>query len=174
MKEQYWSTIHYHNYDWHRVVGTYWKRYPNPGSQHVFSEDIISTNIDEKGRLCIKRFVSKTNKLPSWGEHLFSTRRVWNVEESIVDPKSQTMTIYTRNLNLRFFMGTTEKVTLVPTEDQKSTKAVKETWIESEIYGLRSAIKSFGIDRYKKNCDKATKGFDWVLNRTFSSDKKTE
>ena len=112
--------------------------------------------------------------MPSWGEHLFSTRRVWNVEESIVDPKSQTMIIYTRNLNLRIFMGTTEKVTIVPTEDQKSTKAVKETWIESEIYGLRSAIKSFGIDRYKKNCDKATKGFDWVLNRTFSSDKQTE
>ena len=40
-------------------------------------------------------------------------------------------------------MGTTEKVTIVPTEDQKSTKAVKETWIESEIYGLRSAHLSF-------------------------------
>ena len=85
------------------------------------------------------------------------------------------MSIYTRNLNLRIFMGTTEKVTLVSSEnDEKSTKAIKEAWIESEIYGLRSAIKSFGIDRYKKNCDKATKGFDWVLNRTFSSDKQNE
>ena len=79
------------------------------------------------------------------------------------------MIIYTRNLNLRVFMGTTEKVTLVPTEDKKSTKSIKEAWIESDIYGLRSAIKSFGIDRFKKNCDKATKGFEWVLNRTFSS-----
>ena len=134
----------------------------------------MSSKIDEKGHLRTKRLITKTNKLPSWGEHLFSTRRVWLIEESIVDPKNHKMSIYTRNLNLRIFMGTTEKVTIVPTEDQKSTKAVKETWIESEIYGLRSAIKSFGIDRYKKNCDKATKGFDLVLNRTFSSDEQTE
>ena len=79
--------------------------------------------------------------------------------------------IYTRNLNLRIFMGTTEKVTLVPSENEKSTKAIKEAWIESEIYGLRSAIKSFGIDRFKKNCEKATNGFEWVLKRTFSSDE---
>ena len=81
------------------------------------------------------------------------------------------MMIYTRNLNLRIFMGTTEKVTLVPSENEKSTKAIKEAWIESEIYGLRSAIKTFGIDRFKKNCEKATNGFEWVLKRTFSSDE---
>jgi len=172
MTDRYWSTIHYHTYGWNQVVGTYWKRYPNPNSQHVFSEDIISSKIDEKGHLRIKRLITKTNKLPSWGEHLFSTRNVWLIEESIVDPKNHTMSIYTRNLNLRIFMGTTEKVTLVPSEnDEKSTKAIKEAWIESEIYGLRSAIKSFGIDRFKKNCDKATKGFEWVLNRTFTSDE---
>lgn len=68
-------------------------------------------------------------------------------------------------------MGTTEKVTLVPSENEKSTKAIKEAWIESEIYGLRSAIKTFGIDRFKKNCEKATNGFEWVLKRTFSSDE---
>ena len=79
--------------------------------------------------------------------------------------------IYTRNLNLRIFMGTTEKVTLVPSENEKSTKAIKEAWIESEIYGLRSAIKTFGIDRFKKNCEKATNGFESVLKRTFSSDE---
>ena len=79
--------------------------------------------------------------------------------------------IYTRNSNLRIFMGTTEKVTLVPSENEKSTKAIKEAWIESEIYGLRSAIKTFGIDRFKKNCEKATNGFEWVLKRTFSSDE---
>jgi len=171
MTDKYWSTVHYHPYDWNQVVGTYWKRYPNPNSQHVFSEDIISSKIDEKGCLRTKRLITKTNKLPSWGEHLFSTRRVWLIEESIVDQENHKMLIYTRNLNLRLFMGTTEKVTIVPSENEKSTKAIKEAWIESEIYGLRSAIKSFGIDRFKKNCDKATKGFEWVLNRTFSSDE---
>ena len=40
MSDKYWSTVHYHTFDWNRVVGTYWKRYPNPNSQHVFSEDV--------------------------------------------------------------------------------------------------------------------------------------
>ena len=72
------------------------------------------------------------------------------------------MSVYTRNLNLRVFMGTTEKQTLVP-ENTNKTKVIKEVWIESDIYGLRSAIKKFGIDRFKKNCDKASEGFEWVL-----------
>jgi hypothetical protein len=31
------------------------------------------------------------------------------------------------------------------------TLAVKEAWVESRFYGLGSAIKSFGIERFKHN-----------------------
>ena len=51
--------------------------------------------------MSILLFFHKTNKLPSWGEHLFSTRRVVVVEEAEVDPVARTMVTYTRNLNLR-------------------------------------------------------------------------
>merc|ERR1712154_489614 len=37
--------------------------------------------------------------------------------------------------------------------------------VESNFYGLRSAIKSFGIERFKVNCVKATDGFNHVLER---------
>ncbi len=114
----------------------------------------------------------KTNKLPSWGEHLFNTRRVVVVEETVTDPKTMTMVTYTRNVNLRFFMGTTERVTFRPhnnvvndsNSNNNNTEAFKEVWIESDVYGLRSAIKRFGLDRFKKNCVKATEGFEWVLS----------
>ena len=169
---KYWSTIHFHSYDWDKVTTCYWKRYPNPNSQHVFSEDVLFRILDEKGCLRSKRLIVKTNKLPSWGEHLFSTRHVWLIEESMVDPKNKTMIVYTRNLNLRFWMGTTERMTLAP-KDAFSTQVTKEVWIESDFYGLRSAIKTFGIDRFKKNCDRATQGFDWVLQRTLNNDEST-
>ena len=48
-------------------------------------------------------------------------------------------------------------------ESDTKTKVFKECWIESDIYGLRSAIKKFGIDRFKKNCSRASEGFEWVL-----------
>ena len=31
------------------------------------------------------------------------------------------------------------------------TVAVKEAWVESRFYGLRTAIKNFGIERFKRN-----------------------
>ena len=168
MTSRYWNTIHNFDFDWESVVNTFWKKYPNPNSSHVFSEDIISNTIDKNGCLHTKRVIVKTNSLPSWGEHLFTTRNVWLIEESIVDPKRKIMTVYTRNLNLRVFMGTTERMTLTPI-DNDSTKADKEVWIESEIYGLRSAIKSFGVDRFKKNCVKATQGYEWALKNNCKS-----
>merc|ERR1712110_833215 len=45
------------------------------------------------------------------------------------------------------------------------TVAVKSAWVESNFYGLRSAIKNFGIERFKVNCVKAMEGFNFVLER---------
>ena len=50
-------------------------------------------------------------------------------------------------------------------ENPGHTVAVKSAWVESNFYGLRSAIKSFGIERFKVNCVKATEGFNHVLER---------
>ena len=50
---------------------------------------------------------------------------------------------------------------------QYSTKVKKEVWIESEVLGLRSAIRKFGMDRYKKNYIAAAQGFEWVLKNQF-------
>lgn len=181
---RFWETLHTHDYPWSFVVSHYWGRYPNPNSHHVFSEDLVEVGIDEQGRLRTKRVIVKTNKLPWWGKHLFSARRVALVEETVVDPRSSLMTVYTRNIGLRLFMGVTEKVEFRPGVGNKvlasplpalkvpsslsgssTTDAYKCVWIESDLVGLRRAIKKFGIDRFKKNCVLATQGFDWVLSK---------
>lgn len=74
---------------------------------------------------------------------------------------------YTRNIGLRKFMGVTERVTFTDDLVTNRTKVDKEVWIDSEIVGLRSAIRKFGIDRFKRNCVSATNGFDCVINRMF-------
>lgn len=82
-------------------------------------------------------------------------------------------------------MVATEKVQYKPDpNDANQTIAVKEVWVESRLYGLRyissntvcffmqpnvtifrSAVKNFGIERFKQNCLKATDGFNFVLER---------
>ena len=42
---RYWSTEYDHKYPWHIVASAYWKRYPNPHSKHVFSEDMIDIQV---------------------------------------------------------------------------------------------------------------------------------
>nr|XP_040577378.1 protein preli-like [Lepeophtheirus salmonis]XP_040577379.1 protein preli-like [Lepeophtheirus salmonis]XP_040577380.1 protein preli-like [Lepeophtheirus salmonis] len=169
MSDMYWKTEHKHNYCWDQVAKGFWKRYPNPNSQHVFSEDIIASNL-EGSVLQTKRVIMKTNKLPSWGRHFFSARRVPVIEEAFIDASKKEIITYTRNIGLRTFMGTTEKATYLCDKDG-NTRVIKEVWIESDIYGFRRAIKKFGVERFKSNSVKATEGFDFVLRELFTGDK---
>lgn len=190
---RYWSTEYHHSYPWHTIASAYWKRYPNPHSKHVYSEDMIDIKIDKTtGVLRTKRLIMKSNKLPWWGEHLFAARRVAVIEEAVIDPKMKCMTTYTRNIGLRFFMGTTEKVTYLSCQGvnncdvacpltnncvdksadeycQSTTNVQKEVWIESDCLGLRSAIRTFGMDRYKRNYLAAAEGFEYVLEKYIRS-----
>lgn len=161
--DKYWSTFHEHPFPWSQVVSLYWRRYPNPSSGHVFSEDFAEVKVREDGLLYTKRLLIKTNKPPSWSSHFFSAKDVPVIEEAVVDPVARTMTTYTRNIGLRYFMGTTERVTYKPVGEK--TEVLKEVWINSGVYGFRSAIKKFGVDRFKRNCVAASEGFEHVLRK---------
>lgn len=61
-------------------------------------------------------------------------------------------------------MTAVERVRYTPDPNNPNeTIAIKEAWVESGIYGLRSAVKNFGIERFKQNCSRATEGFNHVL-----------
>jgi len=75
-------------------------------SGHVLTEDTSSQNI-VTGRLYTKRLLTKTNHLPRWGERFVpGPRQVCIIEESVIDPKTQTLTTYTRNIGYTTIMVT--------------------------------------------------------------------
>lgn len=162
---RFWETEHTHSFPWDTVATGYWSRYPNQHSSHVFSVDMLETKLVD-GKLYCRRLIIKTNPLPSWGKHFFSARRVPVIEECIVDPVDKQLTWYVRNIGLTTFMGTVEKAQVTQhTQDPGLSTIRKQVWIDSSILGFRSAIRKFGIDRYKKNCILATEGFETVLKR---------
>ncbi len=68
----------------------------------------------------------------------------------MVDRDRRVITTYTRNVGLSRFMTAVERVRYSEHPDRPGeTLAVKEAWIESGLYGLRSAVKSFGIERFR-------------------------
>lgn len=72
-------------------------------STHVLSEDTVYRQIRD-GKLYSKRLLTKTNKVPKWGERFISNRVIKIMEESIVDPKNKILTTYTRNLGYQSVM----------------------------------------------------------------------
>lgn len=69
----------------------------------MLSEDTVYRQIKE-GKLYSKRLLTKTNKLPKWGEKFISTKIVKILEESVVDPKNKVLITYTKNLGFQSIM----------------------------------------------------------------------
>lgn len=80
------------------------QRYPNPFSLHVLSEDTLCREIRKDGKLYSKRLLTKTNRVPKWGERFFKAKFVCIIEESLVDPKEKVLTTYTRNIGFSKIM----------------------------------------------------------------------
>lgn len=160
------------DFTWDQVAQGFWQRYPNPESTHVLSEDTIYRQIRD-GKLYSKRLLTKTNKLPKWGERFINTRVIKILEESVVDPQEKTLTTYTRNLGYQSVMGVAEKVVYkVSDENPQKTVAVRSATIDSQVFGFARAIQSFGLERFKKNCTKAVRGFNYVLHTMFPNQQK--
>ncbi|KAK3884576.1 hypothetical protein Pcinc_011169 [Petrolisthes cinctipes] len=154
-------------YPWEQVAQGLWQRYPNPESTHVLSEDTVVRKL-VGCQLHSKRLLTKTNRMPKWGERLISARNVNVIEESVVDPEKKEICTYTRNVGLTKVMTCVEKVTYKPCPDNPQwTVAERKAWIDSKIFGLGYAIQKFGLERYKKNIHKANTGFVYALNRLF-------
>lgn len=92
------------NYNWEQVTQGFWRRYPNPWSSHVLTEDTLQREVRPDGKLYSKRILSKTNRVPKWGERFFKAKSVFIVEESIVDPSGKTLTTLTRNIGFNTIM----------------------------------------------------------------------
>jgi len=164
---KYYETTANFNYSWEQVVQGFWNRYPNPHSSHVLTEDTISREI-RNGKLHSKRLLSKTNNLPKWGERFYNAKSVKIVEESVVDPKEKTLTTYTRNIAFTKVMSVVEKVVYkISDEHPGKTVAVRSAWIDSQVFGFSRAIRAFGVERFKKNCNKMVFGFNHVLSAMF-------
>lgn len=52
-------------------------------------------------------------------------------------------------------------------ENSKWTLCEKTAWVSSGVFGFGPAIMAFGLDRFKKNAAKASRGYEFVLERLF-------
>ncbi|XP_041842253.1 PRELI domain-containing protein 1, mitochondrial-like isoform X1 [Melanotaenia boesemani] len=130
---------------WHQVLAAFWQRYPNPYSAHVLTEDVLYREVTPSNRLLSRRLLTKTNRLPGWAERIFPThkaRAVYVLEDSIVDPNTNTLITKTWNLNHNTLMTVVERCLFQEDHSRPSwTKLRREAWISSTVYGLARPIQ---------------------------------
>ncbi|CAL8331514.1 unnamed protein product [Lota lota] len=152
---------------WEQVVSAFWRRYPNPFSTHVLTEDVVYREVTADHRLLSRRLLTKTNRLPRWAEKVFPTnlaRSVYIVEDSIVDPVAKSLTTFTWNLNHTTLMAVEERCVFKESAYQPASTSIKrEAWISSGVYGFSRPIQEFGLARFKSNQTKAMKGLEHAL-----------
>ena len=142
----------------------------NDFRKHVLTEDTVERYVDKEGKLFTKRLLSKTNRVPQWAEKLISSRLVFIIEESIVDPINKIFSTYTRNIGMQHLLSIEERVVYKISEENKNwTVAERKASIDSKMFGLAKAIQAFGVERFKHNCSKACKGFQLVLDALYSN-----
>ncbi|XP_066575895.1 PRELI domain containing 1b isoform X2 [Amia ocellicauda] len=153
---------------WDQVFTAFWQRYPNPFSKHVLTEDVIYRELTTDNTLVTRRLLIKTNRLPRWAERFFPSnlaRCVYIMEDSVVDPRSRTLTTFTCNINHATLMVVKEQC--VYSQDQERptcTHLTREAWISSGVFGFSRAIQEFGLARFKSNQVKAMKGLEYALS----------
>ena len=170
-----------YSFKWDKVVSAFWRRYPNPFSTHVLTEDVVDRKVCGN-QLITKRLICKTSSFPKWAESFVGKfHEIYLIEESILDLRSKTLVTYTRNVSLQHVMTTEEKcVYSVPTgsqetahsalaRNQENTLCHRQAWFDSKITGFGGMIASYGHQRYIKNLVKTSKGYNYVLNSLFGS-----
>jgi hypothetical protein len=96
---QFFSNQHTYKHPWDRVTSAFWLKYPNPHYPHVMEVDCFHRHIDsDTGALVSRRLISASSHVPSWMQMLSVPDRVIVVEESRVDPQTQSLELKSRNL----------------------------------------------------------------------------
>jgi hypothetical protein len=154
--------------NWETTALALWKRYPNPHSKHVLSEDVVTRRLSG-GKLFTRRLMSKMNSIrpPKWAEWIVKgASNVFITEESVVDPINKTFVTYTRNITLTKLSSVEEKCEFyVDPSDASRTCLTKSAWFKSNIHGFSRPIEHFLKERYQKNADKAEQGLLYVIER---------
>ena len=156
---------------------------------HVLSEDTYYRTITDDQILITRRLLTKTNKIPRWGERIFSrgsaAAMAFVVEESICDLKRRLFTTTTVNINMKSLMvrkslpslnnsrysrfQTVEETCVYRPDgnDASRTMCEKKVVAHGELFGFKTTLETFAIQRYKKNQELASLGLEFILHKLY-------
>jgi len=161
------------NYSWESVTAAFWRKYPNPFSAHVLTSDTVYRVVDGDNCLRSRRLLTKTNKKPKWMDRWVDNTAVLVLEDAMVNAKERTMLTWTRNITLTKYLSVEERCAYTPCDDNPDyTRVDTEARVVSNV-SIGPMVERFGLERFKTNIKKATKGLLYVLEQAHNRSSNT-
>lgn len=131
---------------------------------------VLNRYIDEEGRLVTKRIHVAYQDVPSYIRYFLGNVASYAGEESVVDPKTKTLTLRTKNLTLGCVALCDELCVYTPMPGNPAkTHYNKGVHVQGWLYGIiNSMIEDWCIDVDKKNRGNGINVMDEII-RGFSN-----
>ncbi|GAM16855.1 hypothetical protein SAMD00019534_000300, partial [Acytostelium subglobosum LB1] len=148
----------YHTYKhrWNDISLASWRKYPCPDRPDVLSVDMLTKDLDPvTGVLKCTRLMICKGSMPSWLVPILGSNECFFYEEAIVDPKTQTMVLKSKNLSFSNILGLEEVCTYTPDPNNNEwTHFKQEATVTASIFGVAKKVESFCLDKFKANAQK--------------------
>ncbi|OBA16283.1 uncharacterized protein OGAPODRAFT_99030 [Ogataea polymorpha] len=163
----YFHNSHTFPHTFETATLAYFNRYPNPYASHVLSIDTIDRHIDAEGRLHQTKLIVKTGRLPKWVKpFLGKISTSWIIERTVVDPSSQTMQTYTRNLDHTKIIQIQEYNQY--TFDRELNQTTNNTTVTFSSgfqgLGIKNRIERWSQSKFAENLKKSRQGLRYVMD----------
>ena len=114
---------------------------------------VLSRTVDSEGRLVTKRLHVIYQDVPCFVKAIVGDIVTYAGEESVVDPKTKTMTLRTKNLSLNCVASVDELCVYTPhPADASKTNYVKKMTVQGWMTGcLNWKLENWFVDTDKKN-----------------------
>ncbi|GAB5590342.1 Phospholipid metabolism protein [Umbelopsis nana] len=164
------KTVHDFDYSWQTVSAAQWQKYPNEHCPHVQHVDVLDSSVDpETGVLRIERLISVTQKAPAFILRAIGASTTQYVREvAIIDPKSKTLTLDSKNLTLSNILSCEESITYSehPSYSEKTLFTQQATISAgSTVSRMASMIEDWSVKRFQQNAAIGREGFSKVLEK---------
>ena len=127
---------------------------------------VLSRRIDQEGRLVTKRLHVVYQEVPAFIRAIMGDMVSYAGEESVVDPKTKTLTLRTKNISLDCIASCDELCVYTPLAvDASKTDYRKSIHVQGWLYGLlNSRIEDWCVDVDRKNRGNGISVMDELLS----------
>ncbi|EYU18024.1 hypothetical protein MIMGU_mgv1a014594mg [Erythranthe guttata] len=170
-----YSQEHTYKHPWERVTAASWRKFADPESKstlsHILEVDTLSRKLDRSsGKLYTSRAITIHAPGPWFVRKIVGQDICHCIESTVVDAKSRSMQIATRNISLDKFIEVEEKIRYDPhPENPKGwTVCSQETSIRikpfSALASMAEKVEQRCVDKFQLNSVKGREVMERICN----------